>query len=406
MAKMTLTASLGEPGRQSLGARADSLFPVIAEQASLSEAKGSLTQETIQALKESGLFHFWLPRCFGGEETPPVEALRAIESLCYADGSTGWVVMATGAAVGSAGAYLAESAANHLFRNAQPIIAGQGAPNGTANIEAGGFRLSGRWSYGSGALHSQYIHTGAVVTDAGTPKIVVGSGAPETRIFILPTDRVTLLDNWDVLGLRATGSIDYAITDVHVPNEFTHSFLATVPNQGGDLYRIGILGMTGLGHAGFALGVARRALDELLTVVSSDAGRPTLVNQASGSENLVQLYASAEANLRSVRAFAYDVWADIQRSVELGRPMEVRQLTLARLIVNHSTTVATNIVTFALRYGGGKATRNGPLQRCFRDMQTGAQHITTSPLILAECGRELMGFGKGKVWGIRGLVNP
>src|SRR5258708_36310280 len=126
-----------------------------------------------------------------------------------------------------------------------------------------------------------------------------------------------------------------------------------------------------------------------------------LLSQPSGSENLVQLYASAEANLLSVRAFAYDVWADIQRTIEMGQPMEVRQLTFVRLIVNHSTTVATNIVTFALRYGGGKATRNGAIQRCFRDMQTGAQHITTSPLILAECGRELMGFGKGKVWGFR-----
>jgi alkylation response protein AidB-like acyl-CoA dehydrogenase len=403
---MTPTAALGEPGRRSLGERADALFPLIVAQAPLSEASGFLTPEIIEAVKGSGLFHFWLPRCFGGEETPPVDALRAIESLCYADGSTGWVVMASAAAVGSAGAYLPISAARRLFEDARPIIAGQGAPNGKAIVEAGGFRLSGRWSYGSGALHAQYIHTGAMIADGGTPPIAGGGGAHATCICILPADQVTFLGNWDVLGLRATGSVDYAISDVHVPSEFTHGFMATVPNQGGDLYRIGILGMTGIGHVGFALGVARRALDELLAVVGADGPQPTLWGQPSGFENLVQHYASAEANLRSVRAFAYDVWADIQRTVEQGRAMEVRQLTLARLIVNHATTVATNIATFALRYGGGKATRNSPIQRCFRDMQTGAQHITTSPLILAECGRELMGFGKGKVWGFRGLVNP
>ena len=84
--------------------------------------------------------------------------------------------------------------------------------------------------------------------------------------------------------------------------------------------------------------------------------------------------------------------------------MDVRQGTLIRLVVNYSTSLASEIVSFAFRYAGGHGTRQGTLQRCFRDLQTGAQHATASPSILGECGRELLGLGEGKSWGFRNLI--
>src|ERR1700744_6529136 len=109
MAEMTLPASPGDLGGQSLSQRADSLFPFISAQAPLIEAKGSLTAETIEALRVAGFFNLWLACTLGGAETSPVESLHAIEGLSYADGSTGWVLMAAAAAVGSAVAYLPKS---------------------------------------------------------------------------------------------------------------------------------------------------------------------------------------------------------------------------------------------------------------------------------------------------------
>lgn len=386
----------------SLVARARKISAVLSTQASAGEAQSSLTDDTLEALRSEGLLKFWVPKCFGGEEALPLEALETIEALCHADGSTGWVVMATQVCAATAAAYLAPQAAQAIFATHAPIIAGQGQPNGKAYVEDGGYRLSGSWSYGSGTRHAEYLHTGGLVYVDGKPRIKPGASAPDVKIFIVPVRDAKLLGNWDTLGLRATGSVDYSIASAHVPEEFTHDLVASTPNQGGYLYRIGVPGFSAIGHSGFAFGVARRALDELAIIGTGDR-RPAYMSGAQ-NETFHQMFASAEAKLRSVRALGFEVWNDIQRTIERGNPMDVRQGTLIRLVVNHATSVASEITTFAFRYAGGHATRQGILQRCFRDMQTGAQHATASPNVLGECGRELAGAETGKVWGFRNLI--
>nr|WP_281722766.1 hypothetical protein [Nitrosomonas nitrosa] len=384
--------------------RAKRIAPILSQQAAACEAAGKLTQDTLDALRSERLLSFWLPRCFGGDEAMPLDSLEAIETLCRADGSIGWVVMAAQAAMGTAAAFLAPSAAKLIFGEGAPIIAGQGQPNGKASIESGGYRLHGRWAYGSGTLHAEYVHTGAAVYLDGKPRLKPGSTLPEAKIFIVPIRDVKLLGNWDTLGLRATGSVDYAIDGAHVPEEFTHGFMTKLPNQGGDLYRLGISGFSAIAHSAFAFGVARRALDELAAIGAGE--RPPSIMSPPGSETFHHKYAHAEATLRAVRALGFEVWVDAQKTIERGNPLSVRQSTLARLVVNHATTVASDITSFAFRYAGGIGTRYGTLQRCFRDMQTGAQHATASPLILGECGRELLGLHPTKIWGFRSLIDP
>src|SRR5262252_4478083 len=126
----------------SLVEKAKDLHSLISGEAARGEAKGRLTDESIAALRDNGFLGMWIPRCFGGSETGPVEFLEVIEQTSYSDGSTGWVLMAAQVAMGTAAAYLEPGAASTLFGKRMPVIAGQGAPNGRADPDGRGYRLS------------------------------------------------------------------------------------------------------------------------------------------------------------------------------------------------------------------------------------------------------------------------
>ena len=369
---------------------------VIAGEAEHNEAQGRLSQRTLAVLNEQNLFGLWIPRCFGGLEVGILESLEIFENLSRADGSTGWVLMACNAASGTAAAFLEQSAAQEVFAKGVAVIAGQGAPRGRAEISGGGYRLSGKWSYGSGLHHAQYIHTGAMVYSDGKPV--------EARTFIVPVHQAKILGNWDVVGLRATGSVDYEIEDVYVPAEFTHSPNTLRPLRGGDLYRMGIVGMTPLGHGAVALGVGRRILDELRALMTGGGARSSAVSDSNG-EALQEGYGTAEAKLRAGRAFFYEIYADVEHTLKAGRDVTTRQFSLIRLALNHATAAAADVSSYAYRVAGGVSLRRGTLQRCVRDMMTATQHRIVSSFMLRECAREILGQAQGKIWTSRGLVD-
>jgi alkylation response protein AidB-like acyl-CoA dehydrogenase len=395
-----------QPDAVGLLATANELAPLFRANSPRNEAAGALVPETIAALRSSGLFHMLIPRCFGGAEVNTVEALKLIETVSHADGSTGWVLMATQICTGAAAAYLPPVTAKELFSTATPVVAGQGGPNGRAIVEGNGYRLTGKWGYASGLKHADYIHTGAMVIENGAPRLIPGTNLPDYRTFIVPVREAKLDGNWDVLGLKATGSIDYSIEDVFVPEAFTHSPSATSPNQGGSFYRIGLLAMTSIGHSGFALGIGRRALDEVATLARAKAPRRGFLPPLGETDHFQEGYGDAEAKLRAARAFVYESWGDVQAALDRGEPMTKRQMTLTRLALNHVTTAVAEICAFAYRMGGGVALRDSALQRCLRDMFAGTQHFLTTPTVLRECGKELAGLADGKVWTLLGLVDP
>jgi len=405
---MAQAATGRREARRSLADVAKDMQPVFADEAADGDAGGRLTDKTVQALLDGGFMGMWIPREFGGVEAAPVEALGTVENLSYADGSTGWVFMALQVAMGSAAAYLPAGTAKELFGKGKwPLIAGQGAPLANKGVAApGGYRLSGNWSYGSGLLHSSWIHTGASIFDGAAQRMRPDGKLPEVRIFILPVSESRLTGNWDVMGLRATGSVDYTIDNVFVPEEYTHMQTASEPIHGGSIFTLAIYGISCIGHTGFALGVGRRMLDELRSLAAAEGGRPQTLPVRGGGEAFLEKFGEAEAKLRMSRAFAYENWAAIEEVLARGDRPSTRQITLARLGLNYATTAVAEVCAFAYHYGGGIALRDGVMQRCFRDMNAGTQHASVSFGILRECARELLGLAEGKIWAPRALIDP
>jgi alkylation response protein AidB-like acyl-CoA dehydrogenase len=380
--------------RALLPERARALAALADQHAEAGDAQGYLAAPVVDALHREGLFGMWVPRSIrGGAELDPISSIEVIEHLAYGDPSAGWVLMAAALAIGTGAAYLGDQAVDELFGGERlPVIAGQGTRPGKAVPTDGGFLLSGSWSFASGIKHGTHIHTLGIIEGTGEP-----------RIFVLPVGQATLIDNWDVLGLRATGSIDYTIDSVFVPDAYTHFALTESPKRGGALYTLGVIVFAVMCHSGWACGIGRRLLDELARSVRAKAGRAGTLADSDGFQ---EQYAKAEATYRSARALVYETWNDVKRTLDRGEPLSVRQHTLIRLAMANATWSSHEVAAFVYKSAGTTALRAGTIQRLFRDMHAGTQHVTSAPPVYRAIGRELGGLAEGQKWMFLDLVEP
>jgi alkylation response protein AidB-like acyl-CoA dehydrogenase len=299
--------------------------------------------------------------------------------------------MAAALAIGTAGSYLDDAAVGELFGGARmPVIAGQGTRPGTAVPAEGGFVLSGSWSFASGIKHGTHIHTLGIISTTG-----------DARIFVLPVDKAELIDNWDVMGLRGTGSIDYRIDSAFVPQGYTHPALTDTPLRGGALYTFGIVGFAAICHSAWACGIGRRLLDEIAGFVRSKGGR---TGTQATSESFLEQYGKAEGTYRAARALVYETWQDAWETMQRGDRLTARQHSLIRLAMIHVTWAAHSVAEFAYTAGGTTALRAGTLQRLFRDVHAGTQHVVASPPVFRALGRELAGLAPNHTWRFLELV--
>src|SRR5690606_15728256 len=165
----------------------------------------------------------------------------------------------------------------------------------------------------------------------------------EPRIFVLPVEKAKLIDNWDVMGLRATGSMDAPLQDAAVPDAYTHFAVTEKPLRGGALYTLGIVGFAAMCHSGWACGIGRRLLDQLMATVASKRGRP---GSLAESESFHEQYAKAEATYRAARALAFESWEDAKETLDRGERLSVRQHSLIRLAMAHVTWSAHEVAQF------------------------------------------------------------
>lgn len=373
--------------------RTKRLTPLFAERAARAEEIGQLTDDVIESFHESGLLGLWTPRSLGGSEVTPVEAARIYEQAARGDGSTAWVLFVLSVIGGSAGAYYGDEAIDQMFVGGRmPCVAGHGTRPGNAVPVDGGYELSGSWNFGSGIKHAEWTHNLAIVEGTG-----------EARITSTPISDVELAwDSWSPVGLRATGSIDYQIEKAFVPDAFTHLAGIKSSERGGPLYNLGIIGLICCGHGAWALGIGRRMLDDLSAAVAAKAGR---AGSQAESTAFLERFEVAEARQRSARALYFETWESVEETLYGGGQLSMEQESLIRLALSNATWSNHEVALTVYTMGGTAAALPGPIQRGFRDMETGIQHITSGPAVRQNVARSLLGVAPDKQWAFLDLVD-
>jgi alkylation response protein AidB-like acyl-CoA dehydrogenase len=287
--------------------------------------------------------------------------------------------------------YTSDEAVATMFADGQmPTHAGQFAPRGTAVEVDGAYRISGSYSFGSGSAHAEWIGGGALELVDGAPRTITPE-RPAIRVFFVPRDQVEFRGNWDVMGLVGTGSFDYVVPEQLVGAGFTFDMMNDVPLRGGPMYRIGVLGLAAIGHAGFALGVGRRALDEI-AILAQDKQRLGQSSVLADQERFQYELGRNDAAMRAARALVFDAFGAAQVKLDAGETFDMVSLIPLRQATTWATDVAEEAVRFAYLASGSDGLRNpSVIGRSFRDIHAATQHVVVDGSTLTQAGRALLG---------------
>ncbi|MEO8687980.1 MAG: acyl-CoA dehydrogenase family protein [Solirubrobacteraceae bacterium] len=366
------------------------LAATAADLAPQAEKDRRLSEALVTELADAGLFRLCVPAAAGGLEAHPGTLTAAVRALAAGDAAAAWCV-AIAATSGLLAGYLPEESARAIYAEPGTMVAGVFAPKGRASPEPGGFRVSGRWPFASGCRHAGWLMGGCVVVDDGGAPRMLPNGMPDVRLMLAPAEEFTIHDTWHVIGLRATGSHDIELADVHVPADRSASVFSDAPVQAGPLYAFPLFGLLALAISAVCLGIARGALDDLVALAGGKVptgARRTLAERATVQAEV----ARAEAAVRAARALLEEAIGEAwERAVEDGGVDLLRRAGL-RLAATHAAAAGVQATEAAFRLGGGSAIyESSPLQRRLRDAHAATQHMLVAPATWELTGRVLLG---------------
>lgn len=354
------------------------LARLAGERVDETESAGRLPADLATTLAEAGLFRQLVPASLGGGEVHPRQLVASIERISAANGSVGWCVMIAATTAAMSG-WLPRSAAADVFGDPLGVWGGAYAPLGRAVRDGDHWRLSGTWPWGSGSQNCTWMAGGAVCDDG------------VFRLLYVPAADVTIIENWDVVGLRGTGSHDWSVADAVVPVERSVDLLGGAAVESGPLYQFPLFGLLALGIASVSLGLGAAALDELAELAG--AKTPSLQRRKLAERGTVQAeVARSTAQLRSARAYVMGAIDDAWESAVDGHPPTIEQRANLRLAATHAAHTAVDVVRSSFALAGGTAVRNdSPLARILRDANVVTQHLMVSPVTYEPVGRVLLG---------------
>ncbi|MEC7413172.1 MAG: acyl-CoA dehydrogenase family protein [Pseudomonadota bacterium] len=364
---------------------AQRLSKSFAQRSAEFEQARRLPADVSDAMAKAGIYRMFVPQSLGGSETSPLVSSQVFETLAQGDAACGWVAFIA-ATSGSSLARIETSAAKQMFASPQTMLAGVFAPNGKAVKSGEDYILNGQWQWGSGTQNADWVLAGSMVIDPEQP----ADAKPRAHMCLVPKDAIEFLDTWHSTGLRGTGSTDFKLTDHRVPSAHIVGLeVRKMPDT--PLFQFPNFTLLALGIGAVSMGIARAALNEFVGLAQQKKRISSSSTIAERSHTQMQI-ATAEAKLRSARAFYYDSVEQAWERALAGDTVDVDQRRNLRLATTHAVMASAEVVDCAYNLAGGVSVyQSSNLQRHFRDIHVATQHIMVAPSTLETTGRLFLG---------------
>ncbi|MFI8201226.1 acyl-CoA dehydrogenase family protein [Streptomyces sp. NPDC085937] len=361
------------------------LRPAIEAAADESERCGDIPAQLYAELRDAGAFRLLTPREQGGLETPLTTTMKVYEAFGRIDASVAWIVW--NANFGCLGALLPESGVARLWAAGEPAFANSGMP-GRAKRTDGGFRISGRWRIVSGVHRAEWVSLVAIVMDGDMPA-TNSSGGPDVRFFLTHKNALTVLDTWNVSGMRGSGSHDVVVEDAFVPDELVAP--VDLPSRiDRPLYRGYPQSLVVPGCTAIVLGVAQAAIDEMVRMAP---GKKDPSGKALSEQHRARVaLARSDTSLRAARLLLHSVLGDLQAVAELGGTVSTEQKSDLWAAMAHAAQVCRKVLVDMYELGSSASIyRSEALERIFRDGMVALQHANHSAKHFESVGAVLFG---------------
>lgn len=378
----------------------DRIRPLIKEQAASAEANRQLSSAVFDAMYQAGLFAMLAPKGRGGFELHPLQAMQVWEAVARIDSAAAWNLVMN-QAVANLAAWLPAESVDEVFEGGVPTVASGFHPPAAATRANGGWRITGQVPFASGCHHAKWLALPAIELEGDHPKIDPASGQPAVFAAFFPRSAARIEDTWNTVGMRGTGSADFAVQDLFVPDRMAGvvgPLKNPAPGFEGPLYRMFPLHGV-LGEAIVSVGVAAAAVDEAVRLCK--AKTPAYNAVPLREQQLAQyLMAKAKARVEASRDTLYhaaDVaYDDVASSSTSLSPEAKIRLQLAVCFAAEACAEAARLVNDAV---GASAIRLGnPFERHFRDLHVLMQHSDKSSPRYCSAGRLMFGLENDWIW--------
>jgi alkylation response protein AidB-like acyl-CoA dehydrogenase len=361
------------------------LGPVIDDAADGIERDRRLPAPLVAQMRDAGIFQMYAPREIGGPEVHPVTAFHVGEALARHDGSVGWCAQVS-AAVTTFAAWIDPAGLTAMVERSGSLhLAGSARALGHAEAVPGGFRAKGHWNYASGVSHANWF-LGTCFVDKP------GSAEPGSRSMFFPVAEGSIVDNWDVVGMKGTGSHDFVVSDVFVPTERA-AFGHWIKGRYHSVYDPRLaMAAAWAPTAGVAVGLAQGAIDAL-TELGGHASTTSPVPMRFRAP-VQEVIGRAEAVTGACRAFAVDAFGAAMDAVTTDTGDVARAVARAQVAVTHAMNEAVRVADLCFHAAGTNAISTGNrLERFWRDAHTAVQHAAGQAVQFQAAGATLLGAG-------------